>query len=69
MKTDSSEQAVRRVPLADMSGAHARFAMPADGLAHDDARLPVADERGAAAARSVYLAQFAAPTLRNLIHE
>jgi hypothetical protein len=69
MKTDSSEQAVRRVPLADMSAIHARFAILADGLVRDHARLPVADERGAAAARSVYLAQFAAPILRNLIHE
>lgn len=69
MKTDCSERAARRVPLADISATDACSAMPADGLAHDDARLPVADDRGGPAARSAYLAQFAAPILRNLNHE
>jgi hypothetical protein len=33
------------------------------------ATMPVTDDRGAPAARSGYLAQFAAPTIRRLIHE
>ena len=40
MKTDSSEQAVRCVPLADMSAIHARFAILADGLVRDHAACP-----------------------------
>lgn len=69
MKTDFSKRAVRRVLPVDISATHARFAIPADRLMRDDARLPVADDRGVAAARRAHLAQFAASTIRNLNHE
>lgn len=68
MKADSSEQAFQGVLLADIGGTNARFAILADGMVREIARMAVSDYRSFPAVLSAYLGKLpAAGSIRSAI--
>lgn len=60
MKADSSEQAFQGVLLADIGGTNARFAILADGMVREIARMAVTDYRSFTAVLNAYLGKLPA---------